>query len=133
MADVLGGAVFRVERSATTYEFLELAAEFGELVEALLNVGEFGVEEFVDVAARCCSVLAEMNDAGDFREGESGSLGVTNELEPLAVRFGVDPVAVRRACWFGQQTAGFVEADGSRRMTGHGGEFSDTHVSDVTP
>ena len=56
----------------------------------------------VDMAARCCAVIAEMDDACDLGEGEPGGLGVTDELEAIGVGVGVDPVAVRRACWFRQ-------------------------------
>ena len=57
----------------------------GELVEALLNIGKFGVEEFVDVAARCGAIIAEPNDAGDLGEGQTSGLGVANEIKTVPV------------------------------------------------
>lgn len=105
----------------------------GELVEALLNVGKFGVEEFVDVAARCGAIIAEPDDAGDLGEGQTSGLGVANEIKTVAVGVGVDPVAVRGACRFGEQTTGLIEADGPRWMTRRDGELSDAHDPHDTP
>ena len=62
-------------------------------------------------------MVAEVDDAGDFGEGESGGLGVTDELEAVAVCFVVGAVSVCGSGWFGQEPACFVEADGSRRVT----------------
>ena len=72
------------------------------MVEAFLDVGEFGVEEFVDVAAGGGALVAKVDDAGDFGEGESGGLGVADELEAGAVGFVVGAVSVRGSGWCGQ-------------------------------
>lgn len=133
MADVVDGAVCGIERSASMNELSQFGTQCGESIEALLNVGEFGIEELVDVAARCGAVIAEPDDAGDLGEGETSGLGVANEIESVPVGVGVDTVAVRGACRFGEQTASFVEADGSRWMARRDGELSDTHELYDTP
>ena len=67
----------------------------------MLDVGEFGVEQFVDVAARSRAVIAKPDDAGDLSESETSALGVANEIKPVPVSVDVDPVTVRGACRLG--------------------------------
>lgn len=133
MADVVDGAVFRVQRSAPTDELLQFGTQHSELGDAFLDVDEFGVEKFVDMTAWGGAVVAEADNAGDLGECEPSGLGVADEVEAIAVRGGVHAVAVCRAGGFGEETPGFVEADGPCRMTRDGGEFPDTHNPHITP
>ena len=58
VADVVGGAVGRVEGVAAPEELVEFVFEGGELTLAVSNVGEFGAQERFDVAAWWDPVVA---------------------------------------------------------------------------
>lgn len=123
VADMLVGAVRGVEFVAAPEELLEL----GQLSLSLLDVMQFRGQQLLHVGTRDGALTAQVEDAGDLDQGESGRLAAADEREPGQDRVVVLAVAVGASLWLGKQTPALVEADGLRRHSCSGGGFSDSH------
>ena len=78
------------------------------------------------------AVGPDVEDATDFGQGETSSLGSFDELHPVESVLIVGPVAVGLPLGLGEQSASFVEPDRLGRHAGRGGEFADVHEAHRT-
>jgi hypothetical protein len=133
LADLSVAAVCWVESFTASDEAFELGFQNGELFLAHPNLVQLGLEEGVDVGARIGAVAAQIEDAGDLDEGESGCLCAADKRQPGEGRGVVVTVPVGIPPRRGKKTLSFVEADGLRRYPGGVGDCSDTHEPILCP
>ncbi len=100
VADLLVGAVRRIEVVTAADQPLELCFKDGQLTLPRLHVVQLRRKQHLHVGARDGTLPAQIEDAGDFAQGESGCLSAADEREPGEDRGVVLPVAVRtgRGC-----------------------------------
>src|SRR3546814_7043554 len=111
----LGGGVGGVETTAEADKLAELRFEDGQRALPRRHVEQLGGEEVVDVSARSGAFAAQVEDRGDFDQGEAGSLSVANESERGECRVVVLAVAVGPSMRLRQQPLALVKADGGGR------------------
>ena len=131
LASIGIGAVCWVEFASASSEGCELISRPLEGVDVAVEIVEMNLEELRHVLTGWRSLLAQLQDGADFREGETCRLGVANEAEPFDDVRTVRAVPVRSAFGFRQDTDVFVVADGLGGHTGLAGEFSDLHLASI--
>lgn len=111
VADLRVDAVRWVEVGTAIDEVFEFCFQSGELALSRPNGVHFGRQQGADVGARGVAVAAQVEDAGDFDEGQPCCLCAANEPEPGEARGLVVAVAVGLPGWRGQQALTFVETN----------------------
>ena len=85
------------------------------------------LQQVDDVMAGGLPMAAQVEDGGDLGEGQSGGLGVSDELEPVDGLVRVVAVIVVIPDGFGEEPDVLVVADRLGGGPGLMGQFSDSH------
>src|SRR5258708_7236679 len=108
------------------------SVEFGscglELFEATVDVSEMVGDEGLDMCAGSAAAVADVEDCGDFPQGEAGGLGALHEAETGDGGFVVVAIPVGGSALGREEAAGLVEAKRLGCHSDAGGEFSDEHA-----
>lgn len=84
------------------------------------------------MTARRPVVFPDRDDVSDFGQGEAGSLGGANEVEPSKCSVVVVTIAGRAAPGLGEDSGLFVEPQRLGGHAGSAGELSDPHAGEPT-
>lgn len=130
VADCLVGAVDGIEQTAAADQVVELGLKGGKFALPQLNVEQLGGEQVVHVTAGSAST-AQVEDGGDFDQGEARGLAIANKREHGERRVVVLPVPVGASLRVRQQSLALVKADALSRDPVGIGDFSDAHCLNV--
>ncbi len=122
MTDAVFGAVCWVELVTSADEVFEFVFEGGEFGLPCPDVIQFGYQQVVDVGEWGRAVSAQVQDAGNLNESESGCLGAADELELGQGGLFVVAVAATAPRRCREQAPALVVADGLRGYAGDCGD-----------
>lgn len=112
LAPVGVDTVSRVEASGPFGERSQLLPSRAERLDVAVEGRHVPFQKVDDVVAGGLSLAAEIEDGGDLGEGQTGGLGVPDELEAIDSILCVVPVVVQVTGGFGNEPDLFVVADG---------------------
>ena len=131
MADVVVGAVGRVEFPASVDQRLEFRSKRPKLTRLRLDVAQLGGEQMRDVAAWGLASAANVEYAADLGQRETGALGSFDERDAFDCHLVVDAISVRLSLRFLQQPAFLIEANGWSGDAAGVGQVTDVHETTV--
>lgn len=111
----------------------EFCLEAGQFPLSGAHVVELVEKQGVHVAARNLAFVAEVDDAGDLDQSQTGSLGSADELQAGDGRVVVVAVAVGATSWCGEEALALVEPDGLAGQADAVGNLSYTHALHPIP